>query len=81
MYAIRSYYDLLLEFNEEFVDHRQGQVPLGGKEVVEAPLLHAGVVADRRHTDLPVAAGVDQITGALEDALAGIGRAVHEAEL
>ena len=59
------------------IDGRQGKVALGGKEVIEAALLHAGVGTQVFDGRGGVTAGVDAGAGTFDETRAGSARARH----
>ena len=55
----------------------QGQVAFRRKEMVETALAHTGAVADFLHADIAVAAHVNQVAGAVDQALTCVGSGIH----
>jgi hypothetical protein len=56
---------------------RDGEIDLGGEEVVEAPLADPGLIADLVDAHGAVALGPDQVDGCLEELLPRVGGASH----
>ncbi len=59
------------------LQHREGQLPLRGKEVIEAALLHSRLVAEFLDAYALVAARVKEVASDLEEALTRIAASTH----
>ena len=69
--------DILPEAPPHVVDDRHCEVGLRREEVVEAPLLHAGRLADLGDADTGVAAAKPEPEGAVDQLLACVARTSH----